>query len=211
MYKGRILNNSDAVIFNMPSFLEEERDVKSIVHKAEEIQRLAYEEGFLSGEKAGFTHGEQKALVLLERLEGIFEELVEFRENLVKNLESQVVELAIAIAKKIIIEEVSSKPEIIITMVKEALLKLQRMGTITIKINPSLYEMFKKNRPELLDIHPDIVFDVNSNVPVTAPLVISEIEEVVTDIDSLLANIMEDMKKEKTNNPSVSPLGKGGN
>lgn len=196
LYKGRILKNSDAVIFNMPSFLEEERDCKSIEHKAEEIQRLAYEEGFMSGEKAGFAHGEQKALVLLERLESIFEELEEFRENLVKNLESQVVDLAIATARKIIIEEVSTKPEIIITMLKEALLKLQRMGTITIKINPSLYEMFKKNRPELLDIHPDIVFDVSSNVPVTAPLVRSEIEEVVTDIDSLLANIMEDIKRQ---------------
>ncbi len=194
LYNGRILKNSDAVIFNMPSFLEEERDGKSTLHKTEEIQRMAYEEGFLSGEKAGFTHGEQKALVLLERLEGIFEELVEFRENLIKNLESQAVDLAVAIARKIIIEEVNTKPEIIVTMVKESLLKLQRMGTITIKINPSLYEMFKNKRPELLDIHPDIVFDVNSNVPVTAPLVISEIEEVVTDIDSLLANIIEDMK-----------------
>lgn len=196
--KDKILKNVDAVLFNMPS-LEEESDRKLILHKAEEIQRLAYEEGFSSGEKAGFTHGEQKALVLLDRLESIFEELVEFRENFVKGLESQVVDLARAIARKIIIEEISTRPEIIIKMVKEALSRLQRMGTITIKINPSLHEMFKKKRPELLDIHPDIVFDINSQVPVTAPLVISEIEEVVTDIDALLANVMEEMKKTMSN------------
>jgi flagellar biosynthesis/type III secretory pathway protein FliH len=182
----------------MPS-LEEESDSKLILHKAEEIQRLAYEEGFSSGEKAGFTHGEQKALVLIDRLESIFEELVEFRENFVKNLESQVVDLAGAVAKKIIVEDISTKPEIIVTMVKEALLRLQRLGTITIKINPSLHEMFKKKRPELLDIHPDIVFDISSQVPVTAPLVISETEEVVTDIDALLANVMEEMKRIMSN------------
>jgi hypothetical protein len=33
-------------------------------------------------------------------------------------------------------------------------------------------------------------------VPVTAPLVISEIEEVVIDIDLLLANVVEEMKKD---------------
>jgi len=44
-------------------------------------------------------------------------------------------------------------------------------------------------------VHPDIVFEVNSSVPVTAPLVVSEIEEVVVNIDSLLANVVEEMKK----------------
>lgn len=195
--KGRVSKDCNAVIFNMPS-LDNEMDERTLLRKAEDIQRLAYEEGFSSGEKAGFAHGEQKALVLLERLERIVEELEEFRERLVDNLESQVVGLSTAIARKIIISEVSTTPEIITAMAREALLKLQRMGTITIKINPSLHEMFKRNKPALLDIHPDIVFDINSSVPVTAPLVISEIEEVVIDIDSLLANVVEEMKKGKS-------------
>ena len=194
MSNSRILQDCDAVIFNMPS-LDNEMDERTLLRKAEDIQRLAYEEGLLSGEKAGFAHGEQKALVQLERLERIVEEFEKFSDRFVDNLESQVVGLSTAIAKKIIINEVSTTPEIIITMVREALLKLQRMGTITIKINPSLHEMFKRKKPALLDIHPDIVFDINSNVPVTAPLVISEIEEVVIDIDSLLANVVEEMKK----------------
>jgi flagellar assembly protein FliH len=178
----------------MPS-LDDEMDERTLLRKAEDIQRLAYEEGFSSGEKAGLAQGEQKTTILLERLEDIIKELEEFRESLVDRLESQVVDLSTAIAKKIIINEVSTKPEIMIALVKEALLKLQRMGTITVKINPSLHEVFKNKKPALLDVHPDIVFDVNSSVPVTAPLVISEIEEVVIDIDSLLANVVEEMKK----------------
>jgi flagellar assembly protein FliH len=182
------------VVFNMPS-LDDEMDERTLLRKADDIQRQAYEEGFSSGEKAGLAHGEQKAEVLLERLEGIIKELEEFRGSLADRLESQVVDLSTAIARKIIIDEVRTKPEIITTMVREALLKLQRTGTITIKINPSLHEIFKSKKPALLDVHPDIVFDVNSGVPVTAPLVISEIEEVVIDIDSLLANVVEEMKK----------------
>jgi len=192
--RGRVLKDCDAVVFDMPS-LDNEMDERSLLRKAEDIQRTAYGEGFSSGERAGLEHGEQKAIVLLERLEGIIKGLQEIRERLVDRLESQVVDLSTAIARKIIIGEVSTRPETVITMVREALMKLQRMGTITIKINPALYEIFKSQKPALLDVHPDIVFDVNSSVPVTAPLVVSENEEVVVDIDSLLANVAEEMKK----------------
>jgi len=133
----------------MPS-LDDEMDERTLLRKADDIQRMAYEEGFSSGEKAGFEHGEQKAIVLLERLEGIIKGLEEFSERFADRLESQVVDLSTAIARKIIIDEVRTKPEIIITMVKEALMKLQRMGTITIKINPTLHEIFKSKKPALL-------------------------------------------------------------
>ena len=109
-------------------------------------------------------------------------------------VETQVVDLSVAIARRIIIEEINMKPEIIVTMVKEALKRLQRVGNIRIKINPTLHDLFMKMKPELLEIHEDITFDVDSHVPVTGPLVISEIEEVVTDIDSLIDNIMDEMK-----------------
>ncbi len=195
MYKGRILKNSKAVLYSMPSLDERIGGDVSFLQKSEHIERQAYETGFAAGEKAGFTAGEQKAAVLIERLEKIMEEIFVFKENLVEDLEAQVVNLAIAIARKIIIEEIGIKPEIIVTMVKEALKRLQRVGAITIKINPAIYDLFMQKKPELLDIHQEIIFDVDSHVPLTGPLVISQTEEVVTDIDSLMANIIEKMKE----------------
>ena len=194
MFDNRIIKQSDAALYRMPSLEEEMPRDQGILQEMENIQRQAYEEGFASGEKAGFAEGEQKASVLIERLEKILSEITAFKENLVVEAEGQVVDLASAIAGKIVIEEINAKPEIILTMVREALKKLQRLGAITIKINPALYDLFMKKKAGLIDIHEDIVFDVNSNVPVTGPLVISETEEVVTDIDSLLNNIVEEMK-----------------
>ncbi len=194
MYKARILNDCDVSAYCMPS-LEDSRLPKKedLIKDIEDIQRRAYEEGFSSGEKAGFADGEQKAAVLVERLERIIEEVAVFKESLVKELEKQVVDFALAMARKIIIDEISANPEIILTVVKEALKRLQRMGTITIKINPALYDLFMKKKPELIDIHEDIIFDVNSNVSLTGPLVISQTEEVVTDIEALIANITDDV------------------
>ena len=196
MFDNRIMKQSDAALYRMPSLEEEMPRNQGILQERENIQRQAYEEGFASGEKAGFAAGEQKASVLVERLEKIINEITAFKENLIVEAEGQVVDLASAIAGKIIIEEINTKPGIIITMVKESLKKLQRLGAITIKINPALYDLFMKKKSGLIDIHEDIIFDVNSNVPVTGPLVISETEEVVTDIDSLLNNIIEEMKTE---------------
>ena len=199
MFDNRIMKQSDAALYRMPSLEEEMPRDQVILEESENIQRQAYMEGFASGEKAGFAEGKQKASVLIERLEKIINEITAFKENLIVETEGQVVDLASAIAGKIIIEEINTKPEIIITMVKESLKKLQRSGAITIKINPALHELFMKKKSVLIDIHEDIIFDVNANVPVTGPLVISETEEVVTDIDSLLNNIMEEMKNRRQN------------
>lgn len=189
------MDECDVSPYRMPSLEDDNfpRRKEDIIKEIEETQRKAYEEGFASGEKAGFADGEQKAAVLVERLEKIIEEVAVFKENLVSELEEQVVDFSVAMARKIIIDEISAKPEIIVTVVKEALKRLQRTGTITIKINPALYDLFMKKKPELIDIHEDIIFDVNPNVALTGPLVISQTEEVVTDIDALIANITGDV------------------
>ena len=195
MFKGRILKKGDAALYKMPSL---ESDIgptakEDISQSIEELQRKAYEEGFASGERAGFSEGEQRAAILIERLGMIIEEIAIFKENMVKETEDQVVDLAVAVARKILVEEIGVRPEVIVTVVREALKKLQRTGTITIKINPSLYDLFMEKKSELIDIHEDIIFDVNSNVSLTGPLVISKTEEVVTDIDAMIANIIEDI------------------
>ena len=190
-----ILKSEDVSLFCMPS-LEDEKiyaDEQTLRERAEEMQRQAYEEGFAAGEKAGFKEGEQKADVLIGSLHKLLEEIARFKDELVDNLESQAVDLSVIIARKIINEEVQTRPEVIVSMVKESLRRLQRSGTITIKINPVLHELFIGKKAELLEIHEDIVFDVNSSIAVAGPLVVSQIEEVVTDVGSLLDNVIEEL------------------
>ncbi len=195
MLNSRFSKGDNVALFSMPSLEDERRcpDEKTLKERAEEIQLQAYEEGFTSGEKAGFAEGEQKAAVLISSLHELLETIARFKEDLVDNLESQTVDLAITIARKIINEEIQTRPEVIVSMVKEALRRLQRSGTISIKINPVLHDMFMEKKAELLELHGDITFDVNSSIAVAGPLVVSHIEEVVTDIESLLDNIINEL------------------
>ncbi len=207
MFNDKVFKRREVALYSMPS-LEDDRTLQSpdaMLEKAGELQRKAYEEGFSAGEKAGFSEGRQKALVLTERLEAVLKETAVLKEQMISDAETQLVALAAEIARRVVIEEVGTRPELIVTMVREALKRLQRVGKITIKINPALHDLFIKKTPEIMEIHENIIFDVDAHVPVTGPLVISETEEVVTDIDSLLSNIIEEMKNTENRTKNREP------
>ena len=201
MSKGRIIKNCEIALFCMPVLgrISKGKDddgggEKGPLHaqqRTETIEREAYETGFAAGEKNGLELGERKAAVLLEKLEAIITEMQVLKDGLIKELEPQITGLAAAIARKIILEELTVKPEAIVRIVKEAIRKIERTGTITIKISPALYDLFMRMKPELLELYPEIVYDVDPSASATGPVVIGDREEVLTDIDDQLKNIIE--------------------
>lgn len=166
--------------------------VESVQQNIEQIEKEAYERGFIAGEKAGFEIGEQKAAVLLKKLEDILREISFIKGKILKDLEPQIFDFAVSLARRIIIEEVSLRPEIIISIIKEALKKIEKTGTIKIRVSPSIYSIISKVKPELLSIHPDIIFDIDHSV--TAPIITGPEQEIITDIDEQIKNILEDIK-----------------
>lgn len=158
------------------------------------IEREAYEQGFASGEKAGCEMGERQTAVLLERLGQLCAEIETARKAALDEIEAMVPGLAREIARKIILTELKVRPDIIGAIVKEAMRRIERTGKITVKINPALQELFMKLKPSLLETHPNIVFDLDPSVTATGSVVIGAYEEVVTDIDEQLKNVIEDME-----------------
>ncbi len=165
----------------------------SVIRKIEDIEREAYESGFNAGQSAGFEIGEQSAILLINRLETAISDFKELRQRELKELEKQVLELSLAIAKKIIINELTTNPDIITDIVKEALTRLQRTGQIVIRLHPSLNEIFLKNRPGLLSIYPDIVFELDPKAPLYGAEVIGPEESVRTDVEEQFKNILDEM------------------
>ena len=50
-----------------------------------------------------------------------------------------------------------------------------------------------KLKPQLQTIHPDIVFDVDPSAPTHGSVVMGSVEDVVTDLDDQLRNLIKDM------------------
>lgn len=191
MFSKKLLKDSEVSLYTMPAL---EENGGTGLQGLEDRQRLAYEEGFASGEKAGLREGEEKASILIERLSNIIKEITEFRDGLIKETENQIVDLSAAIARKIVSDEVTINPEIIVSIVRCALKKIQPKGTITIKIHPALQELFSRNHASLIGIHEDIIFDTNEKIPFTGPLVVGQNEEIETDLDLMVANVVEQIK-----------------
>jgi flagellar assembly protein FliH len=172
--------------------IHDEQIIEGIEQKIELIEKEAYERGFAMGEKAGLELGEQKALLILEKIENILKEVTLIKEKIIEDLKPQIFDFAVILAKRVIIEELSLKPEIILTIINEALKKLEKTGTIKIKVNPPVYSLISKAKPELLSIHPDIVFEVDHSL--SAPVIVGPEQEIITDIEHQIKNIIEDIK-----------------
>lgn len=173
------------------------KDDITVGRSADRIEREAYERGYGAGEKAGFEMGEQRAKVLIDRLEGLLKELATLRSTIAREAEIQLVELATSMARKIIVRELTVKPEEIVKMTKEALLKIERTGQVTIKVNPALYEFMTRHKPDLVRIHPDILLDADPSVTRFGTVVMGPAEDVVTDIEEQLKNLIKDMVERK--------------
>jgi len=191
--------DKDVIPYKMP--LLEKREVNSrdkdielsLNQDKEALEREAYEKGFETGEKAGFALGEQKALVLIERLEAIIKELTSLKETITKELEPQMVELVFSIARRVIRKELTMNPDEIVAMAKEALTRLGKTGQIIIKIQPSLFDLFMKHKPELTEIYQDILFEIDPSVAQDGCIVVGQTEDIITDVDEQLKNLIQDL------------------
>lgn len=195
MSKGKILKEGEIRSFGMPSFdnRDKGREMDELVPDTEDIERKAYEEGFSAGEKAGYDIGLQKAEVLLESLKKLIEDFTRKKEEVLRSIEPQVVALSIAIARRILKDEIATDPEKIANLVKVSMRRLVQPGQIVIRINPSLSEIFERLRPELLQIGGDIRIEEDPSVALSAPVVSSAEQEIPIDLEAQLTNLIEEM------------------
>jgi flagellar assembly protein FliH len=189
LYNRRIIQDAGLAAFPMPALKDDFR----VGRAADHTEREAYEKGYAAGERAGFEMGEQKAQALLDRLEALLGELTAIRRRVVAETESQCVELAVSIARKILMRELELKPEELVKMTREAMLKLERTGQVTIKVNPALYDFVLKHKPDFVRIHPDLIFDADPSVSRFGTVVMGPVEDVVTDLDEQLKNLIKDL------------------
>lgn len=197
LYRSRITKHKDVALYDMPVLEEAKGGIHGNLSPSQTIKKAeenAYEKAFGEGERAGYAAGEERAMALFAQLEDIIKAFVFLRENLMKELEPQVVELAVSIARKIMLDEVITNPDRIVHMAKEALMRIERTGQVTIKINQSLYDLFIQHKPDLLSIHPDIVFDIDPSASRYGSVVMGPAEDVVTDLDEQLKSLIKDMR-----------------
>jgi flagellar assembly protein FliH len=130
---------------------------------AERVEQ-AYQKGLAEGNRQGLKDGEQngferasrKVEPLITAIQQAVIKLTAIREETYQQIETEVVELALAIARKIICREVSTDKETVVCVAKEALAKVDDPGKIKIKMNPADLQFINETKYQLSNLIADV-------------------------------------------------------
>jgi flagellar assembly protein FliH len=103
------------------------------------LERDAFTKGYAQGERAGAEAAGQRGEAMLHRLTETLAELTSVRAEMIRQTERQMVQLALAIARRILHREVSLDPDLLLAMARVALERLGETAQVTIRLHPDDY------------------------------------------------------------------------
>jgi len=131
----------------------------------QEGRRSGFEEGFAAGAQEGFqkgymegkAKGEQDAQEEIKRLQteaiakaaALIAEAEKEHRQILLDAELQIIELVMAIVKKILGRQLDEDPQTVVSLVKNILTKVVDTGQVTVRVHPLDYEVVLKARRDL--------------------------------------------------------------
>jgi flagellar assembly protein FliH len=100
------------------------------------IERDAFVKGYAQGEKAGLEAGFKRTDAVLRRLGETIDELAGLRRQIIHHSEQQLVQLALALARRVVRRELASDDELLEALARVALERLGEARPATIRLNP---------------------------------------------------------------------------
>jgi flagellar assembly protein FliH len=100
------------------------------------LEQEAYDKGFATGEKDGIRAGEKKMQALGADLSAVIESVAELRKELVEQYETELLDLVLAICRKIIYCEISVNHQVIQETVRHILDDAPAGQPVTVRLHP---------------------------------------------------------------------------
>jgi flagellar assembly protein FliH len=104
------------------------------------VEREAFAKGYEQGERAGLEAAGKRGEAMLRRLSDTLTELTALRASMIRQTEAQIVELALAIARRVVLREVALDRNLLIAIVRVALDRLGESARVTVRLHPEEYE-----------------------------------------------------------------------
>ncbi|MBW2338271.1 MAG: hypothetical protein JRF47_16215 [Deltaproteobacteria bacterium] len=180
------------------------RRVLTADKRVEEAYQKGFAEGLREGENAGFEQGTQKIEPLISSIRNALIQLDRIRKETYQHIEKEVVELALAIAQKVICREIATDKETVLCVAKEALAKVDDPGKIKIKMSPSDLQFFSETRYQLSNLISDIdnvTFEAEESIQSGGCVIETDLGEIDARIERQLQAVEESFRNamEKAN------------
>jgi flagellar assembly protein FliH len=199
-------DSSDPVCLDSAGSVDEPKALtRKAALTAREKEERAYHQGFAEGKARSITDGERAGLELgIKKIEPLLSSLKDaliqlnaIREETYQQIEKEVVELALAIAQKVICREISTDPETVVCIAKEALAKVDDPGQIKIKMNPSDLQFINETKYQLSNLIADVdhvTFEAEENIQSGGCIIETELGEIDARIEKQLQAVEESFR-----------------
>lgn len=124
--------------------------------EADEIRENARKEGYEAGNKQGYEDGTNSLQEKFMALETFTQSQFDLKHNIIKSAQLDIVELVVAIARKVCQKTLENDIEVLKNMTVESINRLKDKETITITINPELAEKIYSISDELKEAIPKL-------------------------------------------------------
>jgi flagellar assembly protein FliH len=104
------------------------------------VERDAFAKGFAQGERAGAEAAGKRGEVMLRRLTETLDELTSLRAQMIHQTEHQMVQLALAVARRVVHREISLDRDLLVAMARVALDRLGESAQVTVRLSPEDFE-----------------------------------------------------------------------
>jgi len=177
-----------------PGAFAVEQDTLALEHKINAMRDAAYKNGFADGSKEGHSEARERLTHAYAACETLLGELTAAKRELWKTSEKGILELAFAVAEKVIQREVSHDRGIVSTMLAKAIDHIQDKEEIRIRINPVDYTHIMAVKSETAEnavVPKNVVFEKDEGIIPGGAVVETRSIMVDARIDQQLQALME--------------------
>ena len=172
-----------------------EHDAADHPSAAAEIEERAYQKGFQEGHKAGIESQQAQIASAGQGLEQAIAHIQNLRQEIYDTIEQEVVELSLAIARKVVCREIKTNKDIVLCVAKEALSRVEVPGKIKIRLNPADLQFIKENQKQISTLlqHVDnVTFEAEESISSGGCLIETNLGEIDARIENQL-QVVEEM------------------
>lgn len=162
------------------------------------IERDAYERGFASGERAGKELGLKQVEASHQLVTRLIEALQQVKPTLLESAEKEILQIAVAVARRILRQEFSHNPEHLLGAIRAVLQKMGQIESLVIRLHPHDLERLRKERNKVVELIGNVQwFRLEPDASLLQGECLVESNDQIVDlrIDSQLSVIEEELLK----------------
>jgi len=156
--------------------------------REKEIAAAGYQKGLAAGEAAAAQKAQAKLDPALASFSAMVQELAGMRKKMRADFEGAAVELAIAVARRVLHREIAADPEAVLGLVKAAFQKCDARETRRLRVSPQDAEIIRDNQARL-NLPPGLEIVADRALPRGSAIFETSRGDLDASVDTQLAEI----------------------